>query len=136
MVSASGQAAPTQWYERASEMISQNAPALADRIMALHFERVPELEESYGERQRTFYLEDTRSTLGTLSAAMLLEAPEMFADYVSWLLSLLKARNIPTRGLPTHFECMSDALQDVLPAELHARVKEYLDAGVKELSGA
>ena len=132
----SGSTASAQWYERASNAILQNTPALAERIMVLHFERVPELEKSYGERQRAFYIEDTRSTLGALSAAMLLETHQMFADYVSWLVSLLKARNIPTKGLPTHFECMREALREVMPEDIWAKTEEYLDVGVKALSEA
>lgn len=132
----SGSTASQQWYERASDTILLYTPVLADRIMALHFERVPELENSYGERQRAFYLEDTRSSLGALSAAMLLETPDIFADYVLWLVSLLKARNIPTKGLPTHFECMRKALQEVMPEDLRTKTEEYLDTGIKALSEA
>lgn len=132
----SGSTASAQWYEWANDVISQNTPVLAKRIMALHFERVPELEERYGERQRAFYLEDTCSTLGALSASIILETPEMFADYVSWLVSLLKARNIPTKGLPTHFECMREALQEVMPEDIWAKIEGYLDTGIKALSEA
>ena len=122
-----------QWTVAVHKLITAKSEPLADRIMALHFERNPKLEESYGARQRAFYLQDTRSNLESLAAAILFETPQIFADYVTWLVDLLEAREIPTGGLGLHFECLRDALHEVLPAEVQSEVDSYIQAGVERL---
>ncbi|HUP27594.1 MAG TPA: hypothetical protein VM409_04095 [Chloroflexia bacterium] len=129
-------AAPAQWYEVANTLITGQAQVLADRIMARHFERAPHLQETYTERQCAFYLEDTQHNLRALSAAVLLETPQIFSDYVAWLVNMLQARNIPTKGLPLHFECTREILQDTLPEEIYQRVREYLDEGARQIAPA
>ena len=128
------QAKPSdQRHDDASEIILANAERLAHQIIAEHFRRNPNLANIYGERQREIYIRDTIYNLEALSAAIKLETPAMFADYVSWLKRMLEARGIATTGLPLHFECMRDALQELLPTELWPNTSEHLDAGRRVL---
>jgi hypothetical protein len=82
------------------------------------------------------YLRDTGYNLDALAASLTLETPETFADYVAWLHRLLTERGIGTRGLPLHFECIEDALRDVLPEEDWAQVHDYLQFGLREIGQA
>lgn len=116
-----------------AEAISANGERLAQRIMALHFERNPELRQHYDERLRGIYLRDTAYNLEALSAALVLETPETFSDYVAWLHRLLTERSVGTAGLPLHFECMVDALREVLPKDGWTHARDYIQAGTEVL---
>lgn len=129
----SQQARGGQWNEIVHKVILAQLDSLPESIMALHFERDPKLEASYGARQKAFYLEDTRYNLESLAASILFETPQIFADYVVWLVDLLEARKIPTSGLGLHFECLREILHEVLPGDVLAQVDSYIDVGVQQL---
>jgi hypothetical protein len=117
-----------------ADLILANREQLAERVMALHFEQDPKLPGRYTAYQREMYKADTGHNLDALAAALILEMPETFADYVTWLHRLLTARNIPTAGLPMHFECMEQALREVLPENGWVVVGRYIQAGTRALS--
>lgn len=123
-----------EWHEAVSEIITANAERLAHQIIAEHFRRNPNLADRYGERERELYIRDTIYNLEALTAAIKLLTPEMFADYVSWLKEMLETRGIPTAGLPLHFECLREALRELLPDEAWPLTNDYLQTGIEGLT--
>ena len=118
------------WFELASEAINTQKEALAERSMMLHFQKVPELEQRYAERERAFYLRDAGYNLENLAAAVLLQTPQLFTDYMRWVKKLFIARKIPIAGMPTHIECLNEALKEVLPVPTWKNIQPYIEAGI------
>lgn len=122
-----------KWHEEASDIIAANSERLAQGIMARHFERRPGLNAKYGEHERDIYIRDTIYNLDALKSSIKLLTPAMFAEHVTWLKGMLQARGIPTAGLPLHFDCMRDALEEILPREMWVGISEYVDEGLRRL---
>ena len=86
------------------------ARATTETLYAAH----PEMLEKYGERGRAKCLQDMRYTLEYLRTSVVLEDPSVFERYVTWLVSLLRARDIP----PTDVRASLDAMLVVIAARL------------------
>lgn len=78
----------------AAERLMAERDALAQAITDQLYAEMPGLLERYGAEGRARCLEDLGFNLDHLAPAVELEAPEMFARYVRWLVELLEARGV------------------------------------------
>lgn len=116
-----------------AEVIMAHAANTAEKTMARHFEYNPDLKAIYGTRERGIYIRDTGYNLEALAAALTLETPELFAEHIIYLRTLLTSRNIPVAGLPLHLRCIKETLQADLGDKAWMQVERYIAAGEKEL---
>ena len=116
-----------------AQHIRERADGLAAKVVDLHYSRHPQLRDRYGERGRRRCLEDANFHLRYLASALDVASPSLFLDYLAWLKCLLVQRGIPGHDLEANLQCMTDVLQDDLPARSHAPLQEYLQAGISRL---
>lgn len=94
----------------AAERIDRKRSALADAITDQHYELAPELATRYGPAGRTRCREDAEIHLKYLAEALRNDAPELFADYVSWARVMLEARNVPADDLSRNLRVLTDVV--------------------------
>ncbi|HXT19043.1 MAG TPA: hypothetical protein VN706_25675 [Gemmatimonadaceae bacterium] len=118
----------------AAEILLHDKESLARAITANLYAELPELMEKHGARGRAKCLEDMHYNIEHLIPAVDLQQPGMFAQYVRWLDSMLRARGVATRDVRRCLELLRD--------ETHARYAEsdaraiatVIDAGLATLS--
>lgn len=109
---------------------------LAREITRRLYERLPGLQDKYGERGREKCLQDMRYNLEHLAPAVDLREPGLFAGYVRWLDGLLRARGVDTGELAVALEITEDVVVEGLEPEAGAPVAECIRAGSAVLESA
>ena len=84
---------------RAARLLLVDREVLAREVTAALYAESPELLARHGERGREKCLQDMRYNIEHLTPAVELGDPSMFAGYVQWLDSLLRARGVSTRDV-------------------------------------
>lgn len=116
-----------------TEFMLRHKEQLAHEITDELYRQLPELDAKYGARGREKVLQDMRYNLEHLAPAVDLEEPEMFANYVRWLDSLLRARHVPTSELIRCLHIMRDCLAAHLDESGKATVTPTINAGLAAL---
>ena len=116
-----------------AELLLEHKEAVARAITKGLYQQRPELLQRYGESGRAKCLQDMRYNLEHLVPALALDRPAMFADYIGWVDGLLRARNVPTDDLRASLVLLQQEAERVLPADLHARLRACIDAGLAAL---
>jgi methanogenic corrinoid protein MtbC1 len=77
---------------------------------------------AYDERQRDRTEEDLYYILDFLAAALFVDDPDLFTDFVGWLDELLRARGVPTATFALGLDLLADSLREQVPdrPRLHA----------------
>lgn len=119
--------------QRASQIITTRGETIAEKIMALHFQREPELIEAYGAREKALYIRDTRHHLDALAAAFVTGDPSHFGDHMAQVSGILLSYKISTEGLPRHMQCMEEVLRELLPEEALPYLHECVEAALQKL---
>ena len=127
--------APVSERRQAGAAVTQRRGELAERLVALEFERHPELAQRYGAVARAKSLQDALYHLAHLAEALAHDRPLLFTDYVAWARIVLGQRGIAVADLAFHLGCTADVLREQLPAELGAAAAEVVDAAVAALPG-
>ena len=117
----------------AAAFILREKETLARSITARLYEEKPQLLEKYGERGREKCLEDMHYNLEHLAPAVELGDPGMFASYVRWLDSLLRARNVDTAELVRCLELTETVIGEAMSSPAYQAVQPSLTAGLAEL---
>lgn len=107
----------TTTQHRAAEFIRDRKAQLAEAVVALEFDRHPELEQRYGPIGREKSLQDAGYHLAYLSEALALENRSLFVDYVAWAKIVLTQRRVLPSDLAFHLECTTEVLCRELPDE-------------------
>ena len=92
---------------RAARLLLVDRDALAREVTDALYAESPSLLERYGVSGREKCLQDMRYNIEHLIPAVELGDEAMFASYVQWLDSLLRARNVPTRDVVRCFELLA-----------------------------
>ena len=121
---------------RAAGQLLTDKEALADAITRALYDEMPELTERYGDIGRIRCHEDVRYTLEHLIPAVELAQPDMFARYVRWLDSLLRARNVSTRDVVRSLEVTEDVVRQRFAPNAADAVATCIRAGLATLVGA
>ncbi|MDQ5852296.1 MAG: cobalamin-dependent protein [Chloroflexota bacterium] len=117
--------------EEISRTIDARRAVLADETVARHYEAQPELAIRYGPAGRAKCLQDANYHLSYLSQAIAVAAPELFADYIGWARAMLAGRNVPSTDLMANLVHLRDALQQVLPDDMHGTTLQYVDVALE-----
>lgn len=127
--------AETTIGEQAAEAILERVGTTAPAVTEALYAEMPELLDRYGPTGRQRCLEDMHHNFEHLAAAVGLERPAMFAEYIRWVDSLLLARNVPTRELVRCLELMDEQLRGTLPAPEAELAGRCVRAGLAALGG-
>ena len=118
---------------RAAQQLIAEKDAFASAITdALYAER-PGLLEKYGAAGREKCLQDLHYTIEHLIPALDLGAHVMFADYVRWLDSLLRARRVDTSDVVRSLELTAEIARQRMPSDCATAVGEMVRAGLDAL---
>ncbi|MEU3459560.1 cobalamin-dependent protein [Streptomyces sp. NPDC006733] len=85
-------------------------------------QRFPAMRE-YSDDQRERTAEDLAHIVGFLTAALYVDADDVFTSFLVWTAEVLTARNVPARSLPPALDLLGDQLRDF------PRALRILDAG-------
>lgn len=120
--------------ERAAGLLLVDRDALAREVTSALYSENPELLERHGERGRDKCLQDMRYNVEHLTPAVELGDGAMFAGYVEWLDTLLRARNVPTRDVVRSLELLRDRCTGRYPTADAEAIGAIIDAGLAVLA--
>lgn len=119
---------------RAARLLVVDREVLAQEVTAALYAESPDLLDRYGERGREKCLQDMRYNVEHLTPAVEMADPAMFAGYVEWLDSLLRARNVATRDVVRCLELLRDRCAVRYPAAEAGAIGTIIDAGLAVLA--
>lgn len=119
---------------RAARLLLVDREALAREVTDALYAESPDLLARYGEAGREKCLQDMRYNIEHLTPAVELGDEAMFAGYVQWLDSLLRARNVPTRDVVRCLELLNDRCAIRYPRGDAETIGAILRAGLAVLS--
>lgn len=119
---------------RAARLLLIDREALAREVTAALYEESPELLARHGERGRDKCLQDMRYNIEHLTPAVELGDPAMFAGYVQWVDSLLRARNVATRDVVRCLELLDERCAVRYPPAEAETIRTILRAGLAVLA--
>ena len=119
---------------RAARLLIVDREVLAQEVTAALYAESPALLERHGERGREKCLQDMRYNVEHLTPAVELGDGAMFAGYVEWLDTLLRARNVPTRDVVRCLELLRDRCAVRYPAPDADAIAAIIDAGLAVLA--
>ncbi|MER5767067.1 cobalamin B12-binding domain-containing protein [Streptomyces sp. NPDC001985] len=90
-------------------------------------ERFPAMRE-YGDEQRERTAEDLAHVVDFLTAALYIDAPEIFAGFLTWTADVLTARGVPARSLVPALDLLAEQLRDF------PRARGIIDTGRSALA--
>ena len=118
---------------RASGQLLSLKETLATAVTNALYREMPELTERYGPAGRLKCVQDVRYTIEHLVPAVDLGQPAMFATYVQWLDSLLRARNVSTHEVVRSLELTEQIVREWLTADEADAIATCLHAGLATL---
>ncbi|MCO5170530.1 MAG: cobalamin-dependent protein [Planctomycetes bacterium] len=112
----------------AAEALRAARPALVEGVTAEEQRAWPERWARFGPAGRRRCAEDAAFHLDVLAAAVDLDEPAVFADYVAWARRLLAARGIDPAHLVEHLALLRRLVGAALPPGAAAEVARVIDA--------
>jgi hypothetical protein len=120
---------------RLSDRIIRLIPTLAILTTDLHCHKQPELELEYGTHSKTKCQEEVAQYLRNLAAALEVNQPAIFADFIAWSNKVHLAHGVPTSILVVNLECLAQVLAQELPEKIQTEIlDQYLSAGLAVLN--
>lgn len=92
-------------------MVTRGAAGLVRAVMTGLEDRIPAMR-SYTDLQRQHTAEDVAHTVDFLSAALYVDDPALFLDFLTWTAQILEARSVPARSLVPALELLAGELRD------------------------
>ena len=91
--------------------------SLAEAVVALQYERQPEVWKPYGDAGWKKGIQDMKYHFSFLSEAIRADDPSLFADYVAWVKELFAGLHFPDDAMIETLECTRQMLQTRLTPE-------------------
>jgi hypothetical protein len=117
--------------QRAGHTIRVKLHALAERVVAQHYRRRPELAVRYGNAGRRHCLTDAEFNLSYLAASIDFGDARVFSDYVAWLVGLLARRRIPAGDVADNLNVIEAVLEEELRPEVMSLVRAHIATALK-----
>ena len=130
-----GEQALTMSPEGLRQFLSLKREAV-EAVTARFYTTFPTLLVQFGEQGRQATREDLGYHLEFLQPVIELGVLQPFVDYLRWLESILRSRNVPTSYLPLSLDWFAEFFSTRLPAEDAAIVAAALEASKSELQAA
>jgi hypothetical protein len=121
---------------RAARRLLRDKEPLAQAVSDALYAEDPSLMERHGARGREKCLQDMRYNIEHLIPAVELGDGLMFAGYVEWLDTLLRARHVATRDIVRCLELLGDEGARRYPREESEAITRILRAGLRVLARA
>lgn len=115
------------------QLLAEKTDELANEVTSLHFKKNPELIKRYGPEGKKRCYEDAVYHLNFLVEALTMQLPDMYANYIFWAASMLKARNIPETDLQHNLDYVQQVIHEKLGSQFSAVTKEYAVAAKDKL---
>lgn len=113
--------------------IHQSSNELTNYITELHFEHDPSLLDRYGSEGKIRCKQDAVFHLNFLVEAMIMQLPEMYANYILWVAAMLKSRNIPDTDLLNNLDFVQIAIHEILGSDFSNVTKDYINNAREKL---
>lgn len=110
--------------------------AVASAVTTTFLENHPDWIERYGERAQKRGVEDARHHIDFLRAAVDLEDPGVFADYVLWCRDVLGSRGMAVSFLVENLEAIRDELEVRLPPPAAQAMIAAVHTGLRALDAS
>jgi len=110
--------------------------SLAEAVVALQYERQPEVWKRYGDAGWKKGIQDMKYHFSFLSEAIRADDPSLFADYVAWVKELFAGLHFPDEAMIETLECTRHVLQARLTPEQITMMTPFLDAGIEQMRKA
>jgi methanogenic corrinoid protein MtbC1 len=107
--------------------------ALAEAVVARHYELTPDSWLRYGSAGREKSVRDAGYHLTYLSEAIGVSAPRIFFDYVTWLQVLFAGLGFPSETVAVVLECMRHVIRRDMAADVASVTDEYLQLAEAQL---
>lgn len=111
----------------AGHQLRDQAPSLAEAVVACEFARYPRLRQRYGPAGRYQSRQDAAGHLTQLADALDVDSPALFNDYIGWVRVLLQQRGLAGEDLDRHLGCMAEVLHEQMPAPVAAPAVAIID---------
>ena len=118
-------------HKTASDLIREKQQELAERAVARQYEMQPKFWKKYGERGRELSIRDVRYHLSYLIESISGQDTSLFGRYTEWLKELFSGLGFPSNTVKTTLECLREALENGLPADLFAIADHHINEGLK-----
>ena len=118
---------------RAARLLLVDREPLAREVTDALYAESPDLLARYGVAGREKCLQDMRYNIEHLTPAVELGDDAMFATYVQWLDSLLRARNVATRDVVRCLQLLADRCALRYPPSESATIGATIRAGLAVL---
>jgi hypothetical protein len=115
---------------RAARLLLVDREALAREVTEALYAESPGLLLRYGESGREKCLQDMRYNIEHLTPAVELGDEAMFAGYVQWVDSLLRARNVSTRDVVRCLELLAGRCAIRYPRDEAETIGRIVRAGL------
>lgn len=120
-------------YRQISKLINDQTDILARNALDRQYNLQAEDWKPYGQSGYQMGLRDMGHNFSYLAEAVAANDPSLFLDYTGWAKSLFAGLKLPPQTLTVSLECMSQALQEVLPPKLSGLPRSYIDAALLHL---
>ncbi len=117
-----------------ANQLEEQKNKLAERITALHFANNEALEKRYGAAGKKRCFEDAVYHISFLTEALRLDFTEIYGQYIVWVSSMLKSRNIPDNDLMENIRYIQIAIEELFGKEVLTTVSPYMQKALDKLS--
>jgi len=117
-----------------AQKIKELKSTLPAQILEMHFEIKPKLRESYKERHKRLYLEDTVYHLTYLAESIAANEPILFTEYLSWAKIFFSTLPIDLNDIILNFELIRDILKLNLQPEEASLATLYLNQAIEKFN--
>ncbi len=131
-----GSPAVTERAEFTAELVSAGASGFAMSSARLLLERRPELAERFGRTAFRHWSRHLVQRCRELSAALLVDEPELFAAELAWSRTGFERREVPVDDLSASLECLAETLSNELPEDSVEPLATYFELAVERLAQA
>lgn len=116
-----------------AQLLVEKNTELARYITDLHFKQHPELLERYDESEKVKCYEDVAYHLQFLKEAMIMDLPDMYANYILWESVMLKSRDIPETNLEHKLNAVQLAIHEIMGSDFATVTEQYINLARKKL---
>ncbi len=110
--------------------IREEASSLAERVYAHQVDHMPELKEQTAKEFAEKSIRDTKYNLLYLADAIMVTSPDLFCNYLKWLLKLMEGIGIPEKYIVENFVSIKAVLHERFKNEESLVIEEFINQGL------
>lgn len=118
----------------AAELLAASAPAYAAIATTRLLEKIPKVQQQFGETAFRDWKDHFHQRVLELSAALSENEPRLFSSRVKWAKSAFQARDISDEFLRDSLICLREVLDEELPEASRQVPSSFIDAALDSLT--